>query len=81
MTKISKDKVIQKLSEMFEEEWYTNRSQYEDDDGNETKEFKELRKIEIKVFEIIKEYYGKNWEKEKKREVADFFGGEVNDKV
>ena len=78
---ITKDKVVQKLSEMFEEEWYTNRSQYEDDDGNETKEFKELRKIEIKVFEIIKEYYGKNWKKEKKREVADFFGGEVNDKV
>ena len=81
MTEISKDKVVQKLAEMFEEEWYTNRSQYEDDDGNETKEFKELRKIEIKVFEIIKEYYGKNWKKEKKREVADFFGGEVNDKV
>ena len=78
---ITKDKVVQKLAEMFEEEWYTNRSQYEDDDGNETKEFKELRKIEIKVFEIIKEYYGKNWKKEKKREVADFFGGEVNDKV
>ena len=78
---ITKDKVVQKLAEMFEEEWYTNRSQYEDDDGNETKEFKELQEIEIKVFEIIKEYYGKNWKKEKKREVADFFGGEVNDKV
>ena len=78
---ITKDKVVQKLAEMFEEEWYTNKSQYQDDDGNETKEFKELRKIEIKVFEIIKEYYGKNWKKEKKREVANFFGGEVNDKV
>ena len=33
MTEISKDKVVQKLAEMFEEDWYTNRSQYQDDDG------------------------------------------------
>jgi len=78
---ITKDKVVQKLSEMFEEEWYTNRSQYEDDDGDETKEFKELQEIETVVNKMIIEYYSKDWKKEKKREVADFFGGEVNDKV
>ena len=78
---ITKDKVVQKLAEMFEEEWYTNRSQYEDDDGDETKEFKELQEIETVVNKMIIEYYSKDWKKEKKREVADFFGGEVNDKV
>ena len=81
MTEISKDKVVQKLAEMFEEEWYTNKSQYEDDDGNETKEFKELQEIETVVNKMIIEYYSKDWKKEKKKEVADFFGGEVNGKV
>ena len=57
MTEISKDKVVQKLAEMFEEEWYTNRSQYEDDDGNETKEFKELQEIETVVNKMIIKYY------------------------
>jgi adenine C2-methylase RlmN of 23S rRNA A2503 and tRNA A37 len=59
MTEISKDKVVQKLAEMFEEEWYTNRSQYEDDDGNETKEFKELQEIETVVNKMIIKYYDK----------------------
>ena len=54
---ITKDKVVQKLAEMFEEEWYTNRSQYEDDDGNETKEFKELEEIETVVNKMIIKYY------------------------
>ena len=57
MTEISKDKVVQKLAEMFEEEWYTNKSQYEDDDGNETKEFKELQEIETVVNKMILKYY------------------------
>jgi len=57
MTEISKDKVVQKLAEMFEEEWYTNRSEYEDDDGNETKEFKELQEIETVVNKMIIKYY------------------------
>jgi len=78
---ITKDKVVQKLAEMFEEEWYTNKSEYEDDDGNETKEFKELQEIETVVNKMIIEYYSKDWKKEKKKEVADFFGGEVNGKV
>ena len=59
MTEISKDKVVQKLAEMFEEEWDTNRSQYEDDDGNETKEFKELQEIETVVNKMIIKYYDK----------------------
>ena len=54
---ITKDKVVQKLAEMFEEEWYTNRSKYEDDDGNETKEFKELQEIETVVNKMIIKYY------------------------
>ena len=54
---ITKDKVVQKLAEMFEEEWYTNRSEYEDDDGNETKEFKELQEIETVVNKMIIKYY------------------------
>jgi len=33
----------------------------------------------IRVLKIITKE--EDWEKEKKREVADFFGGEVNDKV
>ena len=78
---ITKDKVVQKLAEMFEEEWYTNKSEYEDDDGNETKEFKELQEIETVVNKMIIEYYSKDWKKEKQKEVADFFGGEVNGKV
>ena len=78
---ITKDKVVQKLAEMFEEEWYTNKSEYQDDDGNETKEFKELQEIETVVNKMIIEYYSKDWKKEKKKEVADFFGGEVNGKV
>ena len=57
MTEISKDKVVQKLAEMFEEEWYTNRSEYEDEDGNETKEFKELEEIETVVNKMIIKYY------------------------
>ena len=57
MTEISKDKVIQKLAEMFEEEWYTNKSEYQDDDGNETKEFKELQEIETVVNKMILKYY------------------------
>ena len=36
-----------------------------------------LEKIEIKELN----YNSKDWKKEKKREVADFFGGGVNDKV
>ena len=81
MTEISKDKVVQKLAEMFEEEWYTNKSEYQDDDGNETKEFKELEEIETVVNKMIIKYYGEDWKEEKKKEVADFFGGEVNDRV
>ena len=81
MTEISKDKVVQKLAEMFEEEWYTNKSEYQDDNGNETKEFQELQEIETVVNKMIIKYYGEDWKKEKKQEVADFFGGEVNDKV
>ena len=57
MTEISKDKVVQKLAEMFEEEWYTNKSEYQDDDGNETKEFKELQEIETVVNKMIIKYY------------------------
>ena len=57
MTEISKDKVVQKLAEMFEEEWYTNKSEYQDDDGNETKEFKELQEIETVVNKMILKYY------------------------
>ena len=57
MTEISKDKVVQKLAEMFEEEWCTNRSEYEDDDGDETKEFKELQEIETVVNKMILKYY------------------------
>ena len=66
MTEISKDKVVQKLAEMFEEEWYTNKSEYQDDDGNETKEFKELQEIETVVNKMIIKYYDKqkgNYEK------------------
>ena len=44
---------------MFQEEWYTNKSEYQDENGDETKEFKELQEIETKVFEIIKEHYEK----------------------
>jgi hypothetical protein len=58
MTEISKDKVVQKLAEMFEEEWYTNKSEYQDEDGNETKEFKELTRIELVVNKMIIKYYG-----------------------
>ena len=59
MTEISKDKVLQKLAEMFEEEWYTNRSEYEDDNRNETKKFKELQEIENVVNKMIIKYYDK----------------------
>ena len=61
MTEISKDKVVQKLAEMFEEEWYTNKSEYQDDDGNETKEFKELEEIETVVNKMIIKYYDRVW--------------------
>jgi len=56
---ITKEKIIDKLSAMFQEEWYTNKSEYQDENGDETKEFKELQEIETKVFEIIKEHYEK----------------------
>ena len=56
---ITKEKIIDKLSAMFQEEWYTNKSEYQDENGGETKEFKELQEIETKVFEIIKEHYEK----------------------
>ena len=59
ITNIDKDKVVQKLAEMFEEEWYTNRSEYEDDNGNETKKFKELQEIETEVNKMIIKYYDK----------------------
>ncbi len=65
MTEISKDKVVQKLAEMFEEEWYTNKSEYQDDDGNETKEFKELQEIETVVNKMILKYY--NWRTDEER--------------
>ena len=81
MTEISKDKVVQKLAEMFEEEWYTNKSEYQDDNGNETKEFQELQEIETVVNKMIIKYYSEDWKKEKIKEVDDFFGGEVNDRV
>ena len=61
---------------------------------SEIKSNKELRK-EVEGFKeemtynlginAMHNHYGEdkeeNWKKEKKREVADFFGGEVNDKV
>ena len=56
---ITREKIIDKLSAMFQEEWYTNKSEYQDENGDETKEFKELQEIETKVFEIIKEHYEK----------------------
>ena len=59
ITNIDKDKVVQKLAEMFEEEWYTNRSEYEDDNGNETKKFKELQEIETVDNKMIIKYYDK----------------------
>ena len=59
ITNIDKDKVVQKLAEMFEEEWYTNRSEYEDDNRNETKKFKELQEIETVVNKMIIKYYDK----------------------
>ena len=59
ITNIDKDKVVQKLAEMFEEEWYTNRSEYEDDNGNETKKFKELQEIETVVNKMKIKYYDK----------------------
>ncbi len=65
MTEISKNKVVQKLAEMFEEEWYTNKSEYQDDDGNETKEFKELQEIETVVNKMILKYY--NWRTDEER--------------
>ena len=43
-------------------------------------EFKELTRIELVVNKMIIKYYGEDWKKEKKKEVADFFGGEVNEK-
>jgi|TARA_B100001971_G_C17876759_1_gene376033 hypothetical protein len=61
MSEISQHKVIQKLSEMFEEEWYTNKSQYQDDDGNETREFEELQEIETVVNKMLLKYYGTGW--------------------
>ena len=78
---ITKDKIIDKLDQMFQEEWDWNKSLYQDDDGNETKEFKELQEIETVVNKMIIKYYSKDWKEEKKKEVANFFGGEVNDKV
>ena len=65
MTEISKNKVVQKLAEMFEEEWYTNKSEYQDDDGNETKEFKELQEIETVVNKMIIKYY--EWRTDEER--------------
>ena len=61
MSEISQHKVIQKLSEMFEEVWYTNKSQYQDDDGNETREFEELQEIETVVNKMLLKYYGTGW--------------------
>ena len=59
ITNIDKDKVVQKLAEMFEEEWYTNRSEYEDENGEATKKFKELQEIETVVNKMIIKYYDK----------------------
>jgi len=55
--KITKEQILDKLGDMFEEEWYTNRSNYEDGDGNPTQDFEELQSVEEKVKYIINKFY------------------------
>ena len=46
----------------------------------EVEEFKEEMTYNLGI-NAMHNHYGEDWKEEKKKEVADFFGGEVNDKV
>ena len=57
--------MIDEINDMLEEYNIKINYTWSEDDGDNYK-------INLKI---------KDWKKEKKKEVADFFGGEVNDKV
>ena len=46
----------------------------------EVEEFREEMTYNLGINSMHNHYEKKDWKKEKKKEVADFFGGEVNEK-